>query len=115
MGATQRVARIRVFCVRNNDHNVHYWNYPNMPAGWAWQSTAVNDYEIINPTDTERATIEELFTGSPENIAIMRTYLRDIYDQLEEAEVIDQYVITDKITPGQTLWERLFSILKRNN
>jgi hypothetical protein len=115
MGATQSVATIRVFCIRNNDHNVHYWNYPNMPAGWQWQSAGISDYELMNPTEDELATIEECFTGSPETIDEMRVFLHSIYGQLEAREIIDRYVLTEKVVLGRTFWERLLSILKRDS
>ncbi len=115
MGATQSVATIRVFCVRNNDHNVHYWNYPNMPAGWNWESVGIGDYDVIHPTEIEQATVEECFKGDPTTIEEMKNYLRGIYQTLFDKEIIDKFVITERVVLGQTFWERLQSIFKRSN
>ena len=65
MGATQSVATIRVFCIRNTDHNIHYWNYPGMPAGWQWQSAGISDYELMNPTEEELATRKTSWSPKP--------------------------------------------------
>lgn len=115
MGATQSVATIRVFCIRNNDHNVHYWNYPDMPAGWNWESVGVGDYELMHPTEDEAATVEECFRGDPTTIESMKTYLQRIYQGLYNKEIIDKYVITEQVMLGQTFWERLQSIFKSGN
>ena len=115
MGATQSVATIRVFSIRTNINRGHYWNFPDMPPDWSWQSAGVGDYEIISPTDAEEATVEECFTGNPDSIASMRTYLKSVYERLRHQRVIKKYVMTDQIVVGQTFWERLISILKRDN
>lgn len=115
MGATQSVATIRVFCIRNTDHTIHYWNYPGMPDGWYWQSAGISDYELMHPTEEELATIEECFTGDPHTIEQMRTFLHSIYEQLEDREIIERYVLTEKIVVGKTFWERLLMILKRES
>lgn len=113
MGAVQSVATIRVFCIRNTDHNIHYWNYPGMPPSWQWQSAGISEYELMNPTEDELATVEDCFTGDPQTINDMREFLNSIYRQLEEREIIEKYVLTEKIVIGQTFWERLLGILKR--
>ena len=116
MGATQSVATIRVFCIRNDKHAVHYWNYPNVPEGWHWESTGVNnDFEIISPTVREQLTLEELFVGIPGNIDKMRQYLTELYQYLEDSGIIEEFYMTDRVVIGQSFWERLLSILKRDN
>jgi hypothetical protein len=115
MGATQSVATIRVFSIKTNRYKAHYWNFPDMPPDWSWQSAGVGDYEIISPTEAEEATIEECFTGNPDSIVTMRAYLKRVYDHLQHQRVIKKYAMTDQIVIGRTFWERLLSILKRDN
>ena len=110
MGATQSKATIRVFYIPNHDHTVHYWNYPNMPAGWAWYSAGVSDYEVMHITEDEAATVEECFEGAPENIEEMRTFLEGIYKQLQEQEFIDEYKITERIVEGKSFLGRIFAV-----
>lgn len=110
MGATQSRATIRVFYVPNRDHNVHYWNYPNIPAGWAWYSAGVSDYEVMHMTEEEAATVEECFEGSPENIEEMRIFLRGIYEQLENESVIEEYSMTERIIEGRSFLGRIFAV-----
>jgi hypothetical protein len=110
MGATQSRATIRVFYAPNHDHTVHYWNYPNMPAGWAWYSAGIADYEVMHMTEEEAATVEECFEGSPGNMEEMRAFLKGIYEQLKEQEVIDEYTITERVVEGKSFFNRLFAV-----
>jgi hypothetical protein len=112
MGATQSRATVRVFFITNHDHTVHYWNYPNMPAGWSWYSAGVADYEVMNITEDEAATVEECFEGSPANIEEMRAYLRSVYDALVQNEVIDEYTITEKVVEGKSFIGRILEALR---
>jgi len=81
-----------------------------MPAGWLWFSAGIADYEIMDMTPDESATVEECFEGTPANIEEMRAYLAGIYDTLQEREMIDKYTITERVVEGKSLFGRIFAV-----
>jgi hypothetical protein len=81
-----------------------------MPTGWAWYSAGVADYEVMHITEEEAATVEECFEGQPDNIEEMRTFLKGIYNQLQENDLIDEYTITERVVEGRSFLGRIFAV-----